>query len=127
MQSARRLGLRIAVCSNTFWRNDDDAQRDWAEFGFGGCFDAYVTSHTTGVGKPHAQIFERTLRLLGVKADEAAIVGDQLTRDVAGGKAAGLRTIWKRPDGHRGAVEPQPDATISSLDQLEPILRRWVA
>lgn len=126
MQSARRLGLRIAICSNTLWRNDEDAHRDWAQFGFDDCFDAYVTSHTTGVTKPHPRIFERALGILGANADVAAMVGDQLLRDVAGGKAVGMRTIWKRPEWHSGPVEPRPDATIASLDQLEPILRRWL-
>jgi HAD superfamily hydrolase (TIGR01509 family) len=125
MQSARRLGLRIAICSNTLWRNDEDAHRDWVQFGFDDCFDAYITSHTTGVSKPHPGIFERALGILDAKADVAAMVGDQLLRDVAGGKAVGMRTIWKRPEWHSGPVEPRPDATIASLDELEPILRRW--
>lgn len=125
MQSARRLGLRIAICSNTLWRNDDDARRDWAQFGFDALFDAYITSHTTGVAKPHPRIFERALAHLDASAQVAAIVGDQLSRDVAGGKAVGMRTIWRRPTWHSGPVEPQPDATVDSLEQLEPILRRW--
>ncbi|MGH2392046.1 MAG: HAD family hydrolase [Candidatus Limnocylindria bacterium] len=127
MRSARRLGLRIAICSNTLWRNDEDAHRDWVQFGFDDYFDAYITSHTTGVAKPHPGIFERALGVLGAKADAAAMVGDQLLRDVAGGKAVGMRTIWKRPEWHSGLVEPRPDATIASLDQLEPILRLWLS
>jgi HAD superfamily hydrolase (TIGR01509 family) len=127
LEAARRRGLRIAICSNTLWRNDDDSRRDWTELGMADLFDAYVTSNGTGFAKPHPRIFERALDLLDAAPEEAAIVGDQLSRDIAGGKALGIRTIWKRPMGHRGPVEPQPDATISSLIELAPILRDWTA
>jgi HAD superfamily hydrolase (TIGR01509 family) len=127
LEAARRRGLRIAICSNTLWRNDDDSRRDWTELGMADLFDAYVTSNGTGFAKPHPRIFERALRLLDAALEEAAIVGDQLSRDIAGGKALGIRTIWKRPMGHRGPVEPEPDATITALAELAPILREWAA
>jgi HAD superfamily hydrolase (TIGR01509 family) len=127
LEAARRRGLRIAICSNTLWRNDDDSRRDWTELGMADLFDAYVTSNGTGFAKPHPRIFERALDLLDAVPEEAAIVGDQLSRDIAGGKALGIRTIWKRPAGHSGPVEPQPDATISSLAELAAILRDWTA
>lgn len=127
LEAARRRGLRIAICSNTLWRNDDDSRRDWTEFGMSDLFDAYVTSNGTGFAKPHPRIFERALEVLNAGPEAAAMVGDQLSRDIAGAKALGIRTIWKRPTGHRGPVEPKPDATIASLTELAPILRDWTA
>lgn len=126
MEAARRLGLRMAICSNTLWRNDEDSRRDWTDMGFGHMFDAYVTSNGSGVAKPHRRIFERALGLLDSRPAETAMLGDQLARDVAGAAALGLRTIWKRPASHEGAVEPEPDATIGSLSELEAVLREWV-
>lgn len=123
--AARGRGLRVAICSNTLWRNDDDSRRDWTELGMADLFDAYVTSNGTGFAKPHPRIFERALQLLDVHPEAAAIVGDQLSRDIAGAKALGIRTIWKRPPGHRGPVEPEPDVTITSLAELGPVLRDW--
>jgi HAD superfamily hydrolase (TIGR01509 family) len=125
LEAARRRGLRIAICSNTFWRNDDDSRRDWTELGMADLFDAYVTSNGTGFAKPHPRIFQRALRLLDAHPDGAAMVGDQLSRDIAGAKALGIRTIWKRPAGHNGPVEPRPDVTITSLAELEPVLEDW--
>lgn len=127
LEAARHRGLRIAICSNTLWRNDQDSRRDWTELGMADLFDAYVTSNGTGFAKPDPRIFERALHLLDAAPEEAAMVGDQLSRDIAGGKALGIRTIWKRPAAHRGPVEPQPDATITSLAELAPILRDWTA
>ena len=125
MEAARGLGLRIAICSNTLWRNDDDARREWTDLGFGHLFDAYVTSNSTGYAKPHPRIFQRALELLDARPDEAAMLGDLLARDVAGARQLGMRTIWKRPAGHDGPVEPPPDASIRTLGELEPVLRSW--
>jgi HAD superfamily hydrolase (TIGR01509 family) len=127
LEDARSRGLRIAICSNTLWRNDDDSRRDWTEFGMPDLFDAYVTSNGTGFAKPHPRIFERAMQLLGVRPEAAAMVGDQLSRDIAGAKALDIRTIWKRPRGHEGPVEPEPDVTITSLAELGPVLRDWTA
>lgn len=125
MRAARALGTRMAICSNTLWRDDVDSRRDWDELGFGDLFDAHVTSHSTGFEKPHPAMFERCLDALGVSADEAAIVGDRPERDVAGARAVGMRAIWKRPYDFEGDPDPEPDATITCLADLEPILRTW--
>ena len=57
------------------------------------------------VGKPHAPIFEMALERLGCRPPEAAMVGDSLTTDIAGGRAAGMATVWVdavgRPPGAR--------------------------
>jgi HAD superfamily hydrolase (TIGR01509 family) len=126
MEAAKALGLRLAIITNTGWRDDDDVRRDWMELGFDDLFETYVSSKSVGFGKPHRRMFDEALDRIGVSASAAAIVGDQLARDVAGGRAAGLRTIWKRPRGHEGPIDPEPDATITRLAELDAILRRWV-
>jgi FMN phosphatase YigB (HAD superfamily) len=125
MEAARGLGLKVAVVTNTGWRDDDDVRRDWTDLGFGDLFDAYVSSKSVGVGKPHPRIFQLALERLGDAPDAAAMIGDQLSRDIAGGLAVGLRTIWKRPRDFDGDVDPQPDATITGLSELATILRDW--
>jgi 4-nitrophenyl phosphatase len=45
------------------------------------------------VGKPSPTMLELALERLSVAAANAALVGDSLATDIAGGKAAGLRTI----------------------------------
>jgi HAD superfamily hydrolase (TIGR01509 family) len=126
LQQARNLGLRIAICSNTLWRNDEDSRRDWTQLGMADLIDAFVTSNGTGRAKPHPRIFQRALELLDARPDAAAMVGDQLERDVAGAAALGIRTVWKRPLLHEGKVDPKPDATITSLLELGTVLRGWM-
>ncbi len=47
----------------------------------------------TIIGKPHRPIMDMALTLLGLPATQVAALGDRLDTDIAGGKAAGLRTI----------------------------------
>lgn len=69
------------------------------------------------VGKPHAPIFEMALERLGCRPSEAAMVGDSLTTDIAGGRAAGMRTVWVDAAGERR--EPgQADVVVGSLVEL---------
>lgn len=125
MRAARAMGLRMAICSNTLWRDDADCRRDWEELGFGELFDAYVTSHSTGFAKPHPAMLLRCLDALGASADEAAIVGDRPELDIAGARAVGMRAVWKRPFDFEGPPDPEPDAEITCLADLVPIIAEW--
>jgi len=49
------------------------------------------------VGKPWPRAFRRGLEVLGLPASDVAMVGDQLFTDVAGARAAGLRTVLVPP------------------------------
>jgi HAD superfamily hydrolase (TIGR01450 family) len=53
------------------------------------------------VGKPAPPLFRIALRRLGVEAPQAAMVGDSLESDVAGGRGAGMRTVLYAPAGAR--------------------------
>ena len=69
------------------------------------------------VGKPHAPIFEMALERLGCRPPEAAMVGDSLATDIAGGRAAGMRTVWIDATGE--CREPgQADVVVGSLVDL---------
>lgn len=126
MAAARGLGLRMAICSNTLWRGDEDSRRDWESLGFGGFFDAYVTSHSTRFEKPAPAIFERCLDALDVRPEETAMLGDRPERDVIGAAQLGMRSIWKRPPDFVGESDPKPDAELTCLLDLAPILESWI-
>ena len=75
------------------------------------------------VGKPHAPIFEMALERLGSRAPDSVMVGDGLTTDVAGGRAAGMRTVWV--DASSASPEPgQADVTVRDLAELLELWRR---
>lgn len=126
IRELRRRSVRMVVCSNTFWRNDDDVRRDWEQFGLADCFAAYVTSHDAGVAKPHAEIFRRALAAVGATPSDAAIIGDRPERDLAGARAVGMRSIWMRPSNFKGDPHPLPDATVDSWPQVIPVIEKWM-
>ena len=68
------------------------------------------------IGKPHRPIFEMALERLGCRAEEAAMVGDSLATDVAGGRAVGMTTVWVDASGARRG---QGEATVTVKDLVE--------
>jgi glycerol-1-phosphatase len=74
------------------------------------------------VGKPHAPIFEMALERLGCSPADAVMVGDGLTTDIAGGRAAGMRTVWV--DASSASHESgQADITVRDLADLLELWR----
>jgi putative hydrolase of the HAD superfamily len=74
-----------------------------------------VDSHVVGVAKPDPRIFSSALAALGCSAERVAYVGDSVTIDVAGARAAGLQPVLLDPfDDHAGAEH----ARIASLNDL---------
>jgi cyclopropane-fatty-acyl-phospholipid synthase len=62
-------------------------------------------------------------RKLGLQADETWHIGDSLSSDVAGAKAAGLTAVWLNRHGvQRTGSDPEPDYEIASLSELLPLL-----
>jgi putative hydrolase of the HAD superfamily len=86
-------------------------------------FGAIVISAELGIAKPDPRIFEHALRAVGAERAGSVMVGDSLSRDVAGARAAGLRSIWI----DRGDVTPKPedavpDARVTALSQIRACL-----
>jgi 4-nitrophenyl phosphatase len=75
------------------------------------------------IGKPHRPLFEVTIGRLGCEPRRAAMVGDNLASDIAGGRAAGMFTIWidTRPQIH-DLMPPEVDLKVKSLVEL---LQLW--
>ncbi|HTY13836.1 MAG TPA: YqeG family HAD IIIA-type phosphatase [Candidatus Omnitrophota bacterium] len=51
----------------------------------------------TMAAKPFPFAFDKALRLLGARRDQAVIIGDQLFMDIFGGNLAGIYTILVKP------------------------------
>lgn len=75
------------------------------------------------VGKPHRPIFEMALERLGCRPADAVMVGDSLAADVAGGRAAGMVTVWVDPTGEGGGAAPA-SVTVRSLAELLSLWER---
>lgn len=76
-------------------------------------FRGFAVSGDIGLDKPHKAIFDYAMSLCP-ECDRHIMVGDNITADIGGGKAAGMETVYV----HRGA---HPDAD-HCFDALLPIL-----
>ncbi|MFQ6075141.1 MAG: HAD family hydrolase [Candidatus Bathyarchaeia archaeon] len=120
-----RRRFRIGVISN--FTDTGFLRGSLRRLGLGKLFDCVLVSDEVGHRKPHPIIFNRFLRALKVKAEEALFVGDDLELDILGAKGVGMKTAWiarsgdQTPPGEPHAA--QPDFIIRSLRDLNHILQ----
>jgi FMN phosphatase YigB (HAD superfamily) len=106
------------------------------EFNIANHFDAVIVSGILGWRKPSPMIFRKALQTLGVKAKEAAFVGDSRRADIEGARKLGMNTVLliekrkKQPVtdtaqfySTEGKSNVKPDRTIRKLANLERTLR----
>jgi HAD superfamily hydrolase (TIGR01509 family) len=126
---ALRVRARLGVCSN--FSHAPAARAVLARTGLAQKLDAAVISHDVGLRKPRREIFEAVLAALACAPEEALHVGDNLTADVAGAAALGIRTAWitrrvADPAAARAlAPDASPDWIISDLAEIEPLLENF--
>jgi putative hydrolase of the HAD superfamily len=107
--------FRLGVVSNA----NGTVRAKLERVGLAGFFEVIVDSHDEGIEKPDPRIFHLALRRMGVKAAEAAYVGDLYHVDVVGAAAAGLRPFLLDPFGLHGE---RPVARLRALDELAAAL-----
>jgi len=125
-----RPHYRLLVATNA----DDSGERDvlaaLSRVGLDGLVDGVVSSRDVGARKPDAFFYRAALLRAGraglpLAPARAVMVGDSWPNDMAGARAAGLRTVWlnpskaRRPDGAAA-----PDAEIRGLADLPQTLAR---
>lgn len=90
-------------------------------------FDAVVVSTDVGYSKPDERIFQIALKKLGVKPQEAIMVGNRISTDILGGNKTGMKTIlieWNNRHQEEVTCEiERPSYVIHSLRELMPIIR----
>ena len=82
---------RLSVISNSLGRN---TEVDLVRTGLRDFFDVLIVSSDIGKRKPHPRIFQAALDAMGLKAEEAIMVGDNLQEDIVGAKNAGMKTVY---------------------------------
>src|ERR1035441_4284205 len=85
---------KLAVLSNTSRSKAANVTEALEKLSVRRYFSEIVTSIDVGAEKPNPRIFEAVLRRLGVKPDQALMIGNDLVQDIEGAKAIGLRTGW---------------------------------
>ncbi len=101
-------GMPVGVVSNASGQIEEVLQRSGVcQVGDGPLTSVRVIidSHVVGVSKPDARIFDHALvHFEGIDPARIAYIGDSVTMDVGGARAAGLHPILLDPfDDHEGA------------------------
>lgn len=90
--------------------------------GLAGFLDIVVISGDIDIEKPDPRIFNHTLQLLGMAAEQCLFVGDSIISDAAGAREAGMDFCWYRRH-HAGAHAQATTAyVIDSLSELLALL-----
>jgi HAD superfamily hydrolase (TIGR01458 family) len=114
----------IALQKNRYWETAEGLSLDAGPF-------VSALEYATGrdaevVGKPSGSFFELALSELGVRADRAAMVGDDVEADVGGAMDAGLAGILVRTGKYREDLVRnsgiEPTATVDSIADVPDLL-----
>ena len=87
-------------------------------------FDAVVTFDDTKRRKPSPVPFRKVLKLLGVDASEALMVGDWAERDMVGAKKVGMKTIFARYGDTFGTVHSHADYDVEDVAEVITIVMK---
>lgn len=81
-------------------------------------FRSAVSARTSGVAKPHAQIFEIAANQLNLSVDAVLHLGDDPHTDVMGALNAGMQTVWVNTQGLDWPYPSSQPMTVRHLTEL---------
>jgi HAD superfamily hydrolase (TIGR01458 family) len=112
----------VGMHRNLYWRTDDGLELDGGAYIAGLEQAASVTA--TICGKPAPAFFHSALDVLGVPANRAAMVGDDVVNDVVGAQAVGITGVLVKTGKYAAADEHKgdPHHVIGSIDELPKLL-----
>lgn len=109
---------RLAVVSNGTKSSQIVKMKN---FHFEDYFEKVYLSDDIGFPKPDVRIFQYVLNDMGVKPEEALMIGDDFESDIIGAVNAGIEQVWLNSQpGQSHSIEPS--LTISSLTELIGLL-----
>lgn len=125
LRHLRERGIRIGVLSNTMWPrswHEDVFRRD----GVLELIDGAVYTSEIDWTKPHPEAFRAAMTAIGVSEPSSCVfVGDRPFDDVHGAQQAGLRAVLVPNSDVPRFASAVPDAVISKLAELRPLLASW--
>ncbi len=115
----------VAMHRNLYWRTEAGLQLDTGALLLG--LERAADVEATVVGKPAGAFFDVALHMLGVAADAAVMVGDDVEADVLGAQAAGITGVLVRTGKFReqdgdGVDGDRPQHVLDSVADLAELL-----
>lgn len=114
----------LALHKGRFWQTEEGLTLDIGAFVVG-------LEHATGqqaiaIGKPSETFFHMALEDMGVAADRAIMIGDDLINDISGAQNAGIRAVLVKTGKYREEILNQsgvrPDKIIESVADVTSFL-----
>ncbi|MFJ7271064.1 HAD-IIA family hydrolase [Streptomyces sp. NPDC099050] len=119
----------LALQSGRYFKRDDGDHLDTGAVVAAVAYASGVTARV--LGKPATDFFELAARSLDVPVASCVVVGDDATTDIAGGLAAGLRTVQVRTgkyaDQRAEGLTGRATHEIASVAGLPALIRELVA
>ncbi len=114
----------LALLSNS---DDSDCllvKKALSRVGIANYFSHIFTPYELVARKPAPQFYLHALDIIGVKPENAIMIGDDYEKDIIGAKQAGLWTIWFNQNGKKTESKyPYHDFEINSLLSILTILK----
>ncbi|MEN2394313.1 haloacid dehalogenase type II [Pseudomonas halotolerans] len=113
----KAMGFKLCIVSNT---DDDIIAGNVAQLG--GHIDRVITAQQAGAYKPNPRLFDYAHQQLGVSRDEVVHICASPTLDHTAARDMQFRCVWiDRGTGRQLLPDYQPDAVLSTLDQVVPL------
>ncbi len=120
LSALQQRGFLLGVVSNRLWGGKvfvEDMQR----VGLLNYFDPrkMAISADLGIRKPNPAIFLHALNALSIAPEEALMVGDSLTADIAGAQAFGIFSVWKPKPKLWNQIQNSSSSTVDQQSSPE--------
>jgi putative hydrolase of the HAD superfamily len=122
LETLRGRGLKLAVVTDA---HNGNATARLRKTGLLHLLDIVVSADMAGRKKPNPDSIKLALKKLGVKAEEAVLVGDSLRRDIAAGKQLGMLTVYAAygDKNFYEKRETKADHTLTDIKDLTTLIR----
>jgi len=121
LDDLRASGWRVAIATNGETSQQSAKIR---QTGLDAHVDAVAISEEVGERKPGRRMFEVAAERCGVRLSEGGwMIGDAPDADIAGGRNAGLRTVWLRRGREWTSALPLPDGMADDIPAAVQALR----
>jgi putative hydrolase of the HAD superfamily len=122
LQTLKEHGFQLGLISNA--ADDENTQTLIDKGGFRPYLEFIISSAAFGKRKPHPAIFQVALDHFHVRANQAMMVGDLVETDILGAHQVGMKSIriTRRAIKTATRVHVRPDATVSNLSEIPPLL-----
>jgi|SRR5271157_90757 len=122
LQTLKERDFQLGLISNA--ADDENTQSLIDKGGFRPYLEYTISSAAFRKRKPHPAIFQAALDYFQIQANQAVMVGDLMETDILGAHQIGMKSIriTRRAIKTATRVHVRPDATVSALSEIPPLL-----